>query len=669
MEWFTKYRMEFKDLLGLGWQVDIQEYVAEQGTITTMQPTGNPLNIDWLSNSDNLFDSTVNGSVATINVYANTDFEWADLYNYDQLTYRVRVSYTGGLTYWYGYINSEGYTEPYDGVAYPVVITASDGLGFLKTIKYDDNGTPYNGRITEKQIIFDVLGKVNIETYLEGLNIYETNMDTDDFDSPLAQTLIDVDVFRDMYCYDVLSAILQKYNAVIRQIPHSNNGTAFIIYRPVDLVNSTIQTRVFNINDEPGVIITRILSTDQLIDRNGNSDIHVSNGGVMMIRPPVKKVTIKQDYGNKESWLDNYEVKGNTWIGNTFQYWNNPTGGINQLSQWIPGETDGLALPSEPAPARVWSVNQTFECKASAGDILGFEFDYLLYNFWGSVAEDMEFYVSVKSNTTVGGVYQWLSEVDDEYAEWVGTETFITIHEDVDLGTTGWVTYRRKIIGLPVGGTYTVTLYGVTGGTDNVLVGYKNIKIYATADEIASKKVLTQYGWPYRWLGWLVNAVFGKTYHREKELTDLVEIVQNEYIPTSAVSHGIENTYNYILGDVTDATIDNVLYQFRGSTQEASTSGYTTNWNTISPSGENSPLLEIVGDELQNQGSRPKQLLSLPIIEFASDNTLPNVSLVGNFQDTLNQSSSGINRIFAFNRGTFNVRDREWNIDLLEIIR
>ena len=72
-----------------------------------------------------------------------------------------------------------------------------------------------------------------------------------------------------------------------------------------------------------------------------------------------------------------------------------------------------------------------------------------------------------------------------------------------------------------------------------------------------------------------------------------------------------------------------------GVTQEVAiteTLEYTTDWNTRGGS-ESKPLLEIIGDEIANQMSRPRQYLSLPIME---SNQTPNVNLLGNFQDVLN---------------------------------
>jgi hypothetical protein len=45
----------------------------------------------------------------------------------------------------------------------------------------------------------------------------------------------------------------------------------------------------------------------------------------------------------------------------------------------------------------------------------------------------------------------------------------------------------------------------------------------------------------------------------------------------------------------------------------------TTKWNTRSPGGENKPLLEIIGDEIAKQYSRPKQLIQMPIQEMYED--------------------------------------------------
>ena len=48
-------------------------------------------------------------------------------------------------------------------------------------------------------------------------------------------------------------------------------------------------------------------------------------------------------------------------------------------------------------------------------------------------------------------------------------------------------------------------------------------------------------------------------------------------------------------------------------------------------------------------------------------NAVSSVNILGSFQDDLNKYSSN-NRKFVFNRGSFDVKNRRWNIDFMEII-
>lgn len=103
-----------------------------------------------------------------------------------------------------------------------------------------------------------------------------------------------------------------------------------------------------------------------------------------------------------------------------------------------------------------------------------------------------------------------------------------------------------------------------------------------------------------------------------------------------------------------DVTIDSVFLK-------------TDTWNSRDPGGEDEPLLEILADELKKQLSRSRITIQLPFYDEDQSDNLPHFDIIGNIQDDLNKID-GNNRIFAFNRGTFDVRNREWNADFIEII-
>jgi hypothetical protein len=235
MSWDPKYRCEWTDILGLEWRADIEDETAHIGDPVVMQATGSPLSINFLYSGDSLIDSPIHGTTADLSIYSDTNFQWVGLYAYGERKYRLSIYYSTTNLYYRGFLNSDGYSEPYDGVSYPVILSASDWLGQLKDIPYKDGTVNYNGRNTESQIIFDILAKIGTTSFKEFVSIYEDSMEDTDADSPLNQTTVDVDIFQERNCYEVLTEILKTYSAIIRQV----NGE-FVIYRPDDLVNATI---------------------------------------------------------------------------------------------------------------------------------------------------------------------------------------------------------------------------------------------------------------------------------------------------------------------------------------------------------------------------------------------------------------------------------------------
>jgi hypothetical protein len=97
------------------------------------------------------------------------------------------------------------------------------------------------------------------------------------------------------------------------------------------------------------------------------------------------------------------------------------------------------------------------------------------------------------------------------------------------------------------------------------------------------------------------------------------------------------------------------------------TNELTTVWHKGSTGTEDKPLLELIGDELALQHSLPQQFLSLPFIEKGVSSVNPLIKIVGNFQDPLNMIG-GYKKIFVVNGGTFEVKNREWEIDMNEIL-
>jgi uncharacterized protein (TIGR02145 family) len=662
MAFGVKYRTEIADMYGIVWRTDFL-WDAYAGAVTDLKSSGDPLNFEFDSDSDDLCDP-IKPTKAIIKVIAYTDFVLSEFYAVEDMEIKVNIYQNTSTLYFSGYVQPQQYTESYDCTPYEVQITAIDGLNFLKNILFTDVGPYLVKRQLQSALILDILGELGFTTFTEFVNLYEANMSDATTDSPFDQTYIDVTLFEDneMYCYDVLAEMLKPYLAVIKQI----NGV-FTIYRPTELLESTVYGRIFTGDTtKSGTSI----SPDQYINRTTSaSDIRQRPGGALMIQAPVKKIYLNHDYGSKESWVDNYQFKGDTYddTTGTYEHWTNGGAGLNHIGELIPGEKDGIAIPaSASTPIAGFSVYQSvgWYAKTSGTDTIGLEFEYLLYNFSGADISNVVVYLGVKSYTS----NQWLYDVDDNFLGWKNTIDYIKVTiANVAVGSSGWLSYKKNVTGLPTDGTYTVTFYGAyTPGSLALYCGLKDLKLFASSTAIVMKKVEVGFV-PVKQGGWITR--FQKRFvmtpvYSVQPQNELTNVIRKTYEVTNAIN-GKELSYDFILGDVTDADIDNVTEQFKGSLAVYSSGEYkyTTSWHSRG-GAQNDPILELIGAEIGVLYERPRHFIQMALWEKTADAVA--LDMLANFQDVLNTYSGNI-RTFAMNRGSFDVKNRFWDIDLIEI--
>jgi hypothetical protein len=291
MAWDVKYYCEFTDDLGVDWLINFEQ----DGSFTAqeLQASGNPLFIEWIGDDD-IQETNIMGSRMSLTVEALSDFAYSDLFSSDNLATRVTV-YHGVTEFWHGFVLPNTWQEPYDGVPYSVTIEATDGLGLLSDYKFKD--LLYTERETLATVIHDILALVQIDTFTEYVNIYESTMDDTTGDSPILQCGLDHELFKEETCYTALSEILKSLNAGIRQ----DNGT-FEIFRFIEL-SASMHGRAFTdpttksyVSKSPAQKINRPLDSSNLCDMNG---------GTRMVIPHIKTVNVNQDYGARESILKN----------------------------------------------------------------------------------------------------------------------------------------------------------------------------------------------------------------------------------------------------------------------------------------------------------------------------------------------------------------------------
>jgi len=628
MAWGVKYRGEFADLTysgsvnGLLWTIDIEQD-GYTGSISEMVMGGDPMTFEYLSPGDQLIMGVIKGSKVTVNAISETNFQYTSLYSAENFKYRVSIYYGDTPTLcWRGYLTSE-YSEPYDDVPYTVSITANDGLGLLKDIAYlDDDDDPFNGRRYESQIILDILGKIGVTEFKEYVNIYDTLMASDVTDSPFDQCLVDVDCFytedREPWpCYSVLEEILKKYNAVIRQV-----GGEFIIYRPMELTGTTVYGRYFTAyNTKTGISIT----PEQTVYRSGHaSSLYDYNGGILMMTAPISKFTAEQDYGYRNSWLDNpnFTIKDfstfnpNYWIA----YWTK-----NNITATF-GEDGGVKITgASTGPYATHYLFQQFGANGivSTTDTVRLSFTYEILNDTGA-ATDIEIWVKIIDSTST----YWLQIVDENEMQWVTSGDIIEWTEtSVPEGTTSY-SFNRIVTGIPVDGPYTAYLYYTKA---NTFLTIKNFYFNLTSDEIVQhinpawtpmQNVSSKYNL-FGIIKWGTQSGLVAKYI--DEFLDKDEAVVQEHTATNDLNVP-EMALTYYLGDVTkdETGIDNIIEQFKGSlvvvidnVTELAAADFVATWASAYYAGD--VILSAIGDTIYFTSSVAGN-------DFASSASIANVS-------------------------------------------
>lgn len=762
MAFWDKYKIELSDVNGALATIEVQED-SVAGSTTYLTGTGSPLRFEFNSDSDD-YNEPVRPSKAVFSVYSNTNFALTDFYSDEDFRLKVNIKY-GSTLFWTGFVITSEYSEPYNDTPYPVTITAVDGINYLKNINYDNSGTPYDGRKRISKILLDILGKIYITAFTEYINIYEVDMLQTVDDSPFDQSYIDVDVFKEMTCYEVLQAVLSRFNAVIRQ---DTTGKT-VIYRPDELIQTTVYGRTFTAET------TKTSTSYTAAQQIGRSQtLKQLPGSALMIQPALKKITLNQDYGYKESWIENWELTADTWDGSdTFENWISASGtNAIPISSELGEGDNGAYLNSYDAVGAVgYYIRQEFGTYAVAdvGTQYALEFDYLVHNTTAADVASLVIGVRVKHGTHyLLGIYNE-GVGDDGFATWqTPAEAFFTYTMTAVVGTSGWIHFKKDIIGLQDSGPLEITLYA--SNKADVYVAFKNIKFYNYSATLSQKQGVIGYRPVFRKARGIGNynvievPVYGTISFESQR-----KIVRKVYEVTNSL-FGKELSLNYIVGDVLNADVDvyNVIEQFAGSigkpgfdyrvdtvtltggeagaqaditcNNETQTCEFDTDlsttaakfvtdhaaayasvdvtvtssgadiiftndilgeeflgdtivtpdlgtldgtvelttparpdyvisntevWSTRTPGGEADPLLEIVGGEIGNQYSRPKQLIQMNIYESGA--STPVLNLIGNLQDALN-TIGGNARKFVVNSAEYDYKMRIWNIDLMEII-
>jgi hypothetical protein len=204
------------------------------------------------------------------------------------------------------------------------------------------------------------------------------------------------------------------------------------------------------------------------------------------------------------------------------------------------------------------------------------------------------------------------------YSNFAGT-TFSAVNITAPPGWSGWTSVEGSLSS--VSGDVTIKLYNGVNRDGYIKSVFRNIEVVFTDNN-------------YR------------TY----------ESVNYE---VDAAAHGQIGELEYKLGDFSPV-VKNAKLQYNGM---ITTGGDKTDgWSTRGGS-ENDYIAELIGGEIGNQFSRQRQLLDISLHEQNSDF----LYVFGRFEDSLNQYLA-VNRKFIAVRAIYNVKNRIWDLTLIELI-
>lgn len=525
--------------------------------------------VEHLNESDRVWGQ-VKSSRLVLNVLCRSMFALADLYSEGDMHHAVEL-YREDDLYWKGFVDPRQHEEAYGPVPYIAKITCTDGLTLLKDIPYEESeGVPYTGRKTASAIIFNILGKIGHNEFKEYDNLYDIAMENDLGDSPWDQTSIDVSVFtsKKLSCYEALKQLLRVKNACIKM----DTEGVFCIYRPFEIKNETLYGRHFT---SPTRKTPISINPSQYVSRPGYlSSFRQVVGSTVSVQQAIRKVTITQDYGNKENWITGGEMRADQFNGTNWEGWERQGGDFAEpISNYVTEEKEGVIITgTNPVPFLPFCLSQVLSenMVQSDSERMILEFEYAFFNT-GPI--DPTTYAELNIEIKQGNYY--LANPDIMYYVhnppmpknpsdmlWKTEYDLIRIGEYAALhpGMSEWKTFKRAVTGIPENGHLFIKLMPVMT-TDRVYPVIKNIKINivsAKLQKLKTSEMITNDPRTRR------QSTLSTRYAYERSEVKVEEFIKKEYTATNLVA-GEEIKEDVILGDVTDCGIDNILGQFRGA--------------------------------------------------------------------------------------------------------
>ncbi|WP_159521751.1 hypothetical protein [Sunxiuqinia indica] len=259
------------------------------GPVEERSGTKKMLTVKWGSKSKQELPN-IYGAEATVEFYAENDYEFLDLYTANARDVYVEIFKNDTDVLFKGFIEPDKWSEPLISPRYPVSLTAFDGLGLLKDEDFtDDLNEPYSGESTPIEILALILAKTGLSLNINtAVTLRESTQATGA--DPLTQYKKELLTYEDKSCYEVLEQLFRPFRIMQR------NGQWWIISN--DQWNKT--TVSYYTYTSAGTAAGSGTLNPQTAQEW--SFLGIAN---MDVSPALKQMTIKQDYGYKSNLIEN----------------------------------------------------------------------------------------------------------------------------------------------------------------------------------------------------------------------------------------------------------------------------------------------------------------------------------------------------------------------------
>ena len=269
------------------------------------------IGIDWLGQGGSLVKNRITPSTLRIilkveNTTLETFLQDAIQANERRFVAELR-SGAGSSMEFVGYLLTDIITVEDKNIAFDAELQFIDGLGLLKEIDYNNDGSPYSGKESILDHIYNILGKIGLESYWSGsetyftsvVNWWEDDQTPANSKEPLHYARIDHrtwitidDKGNTTYesCYDVLTQLCEGW--------HANfifSGGSYIFRQWLEYANTgTVVIREFQKSKTAQTPISSTAFNDwRSID---GTNLLITSGGVFEYLPALARVNVRYNH-------------------------------------------------------------------------------------------------------------------------------------------------------------------------------------------------------------------------------------------------------------------------------------------------------------------------------------------------------------------------------------